>query len=126
MWFCALTILVLPSLAEAFAPAPQELIDDLAAERKHADLDRRRGRVRKALTALEELAEEFPEDAGTSRLLALCRLAKDGRSLEKQVYELPKEQDQELAGLKLRTLGLEIDVLTEEQKKYASDYSAGT
>jgi tetratricopeptide (TPR) repeat protein len=72
--FCALLVGALPSMAEAHSPAQQEGIDDLEAERKHADLDRRRGRLRKALSTLEELGQEFPEDAQTHRLLALCRL----------------------------------------------------
>ena len=61
-----------------------------------------------------------------NQYLALCRLAKDGKNLEKKVYELPKEQDHELAQLKLATMGLAIDKLTAEQISYATDYSAGT
>ena len=61
-----------------------------------------------------------------NQYLALCRLAKDGKQLEKKVYELPKELDQEIAGLKLQTMGIAIDKLTAEQISYASDYSAGT
>jgi len=52
--------------------------------------------------------------------------ARDGQSLAKTVHELPREQDQELAALKLSTMGVSIDKLTEEQKVYANDYSAGT
>jgi adenosylhomocysteinase len=46
--------------------------------------------------------------------------------MENTVYELPREQDQELARLKLETMGLEIDALTQEQVEYFSDYSSGT
>jgi adenosylhomocysteinase len=42
------------------------------------------------------------------------------------VYELPPEQDQELALIKLSTQGLSIDQLTPEQIRYNDDYSAGT
>ena len=42
------------------------------------------------------------------------------------MYELPPEQDQELAAIKLTTQGLSIDKLTAEQIKYNDDYSAGT
>ena len=41
-------------------------------------------------------------------------------------YELPPEQDQEIAATKLATMGLTIDALTQEQITYAKDYSAGT
>ena len=46
---------------------------------------------------------------------ACCKLAKDGKTLEKKVYELPPEQDQEIARIKLGTMGITIDTLTAEQ-----------
>jgi adenosylhomocysteinase len=42
------------------------------------------------------------------------------------VYDIPPEQDEEIAELKLKTMGIKIDKLTNEQKKYIKDYSAGT
>jgi len=42
------------------------------------------------------------------------------------VYDISTEQDQEIAGVKLRTMGYKIDTLTKEQLKYIDDYSAGT
>lgn len=78
------------------------------------------------LAAAEGHPSEVMDMSFANQFLALCRLAKLGKTLEKKVYELPKEQDQELALLKLSTMGLSIDKLTEEQKKYAADYSAGT
>jgi len=56
----------------------------------------------------------------------MLRLAREGRSLKPGVYDIPPEQDQELARLKLETQGIRIDALTEDQSKYATDYSAGT
>jgi adenosylhomocysteinase len=46
--------------------------------------------------------------------------------MEKRVHVLPEEQDQELAQLKLETMGLAIDRLSDEQRRYATDYTAGT
>ena len=40
--------------------------------------------------------------------------------------DISKEQDSELASLKLSTTGISIDSLTDEQIKYSTDYSAGT
>ena len=40
--------------------------------------------------------------------------------------DLPEELDQEIAGIKLETMGLSIDSLSDEQIAYATDYSAGT
>jgi adenosylhomocysteinase len=61
-----------------------------------------------------------------NQFLGLLKLAREGKSLEKRVYELPPEQDQEIARTKLSTMGIGIDTLTDEQTKYATDYSAGT
>jgi adenosylhomocysteinase len=62
----------------------------------------------------------------SNQYLALCKLAKEGKTLGKKVYQLPPELDQEIAGVKLTTMGVSIDKLTPEQVAYASDYSAGT
>jgi adenosylhomocysteinase len=78
------------------------------------------------LAAAEGHPSEVMDMSFANQFLALCRLAKSGKTLEKTVYELPKEQDQELARLKLSTMGIAIDTLTDEQQRYASDYSAGT
>jgi len=58
--------------------------------------------------------------------LRLAQLYKKGKRLENRVYDIPAEQDQEIAAVKLATMGLGIDKLTAEQVKYMSDYSAGT
>ena len=78
------------------------------------------------LAAAEGHPSEVMDMSFANQYLALCRLAKDGKTLDKKVYELPKELDQEIAGLKLQTMGVGIDKLTAEQIAYASDYSAGT
>ncbi len=46
--------------------------------------------------------------------------------LENQVYELPDEIDQEIARLKLHAMGIGIDYLTEEQKRYLTSWQEGT
>jgi len=78
------------------------------------------------LAAAEGHPSEVMDMSFANQFLALCELAKNGRKLEKQVYALPPEQDQELARLKLTTMGLSIDALSAEQQAYLSDYSAGT
>ena len=59
---------------------------------------------------------------------ALCAeyLAKHGKGLEKRVYDVPKEIDEEVARLKLDAMGIQIDVLTREQQEYLAGYQAGT
>ncbi len=46
--------------------------------------------------------------------------------LEHKVYEVPEHIDTEIARLKLETMGVDIDVLTEEQERYLSSWSEGT
>jgi adenosylhomocysteinase len=47
-------------------------------------------------------------------------------SLERKVYPVPSEIDAEIARLKLATMGIEIDQLTEEQAKYLASWDEGT
>ena len=58
--------------------------------------------------------------------LALIQQHEAGETMEPRVYDLPEELDQQIARVKLETMGLAIDALTEEQAAYATDYSAGT
>ena len=58
--------------------------------------------------------------------LRLVDLHKKGIRLKNAVHDIPAEQDQEIAGVKLSSQGIGIDRLTEEQVKYSEDYSAGT
>jgi adenosylhomocysteinase len=47
-------------------------------------------------------------------------------SLDRRVYPVPEEIDNEIARLKLATMGVEIDVLTDEQAKYLDSWNEGT
>ncbi len=58
--------------------------------------------------------------------LNLVQARERGESLENTVIDLPKALDQEIAAVKLETMGISIDRLTDEQATYATDYSAGT
>ena len=78
------------------------------------------------LAAAEGHPSEVMDMSFANQYLALCRLAKEGSELEPIVYDITKEQDQDLATTKLSTLGFEIDELTEEQIEYLDDYNAGT
>ena len=48
----------------------------------------------------------------------LAYLAKNGKNMEKRVYPVPTEIDSEVALIKLNSTGINIDVLTPEQKEY--------
>jgi adenosylhomocysteinase len=58
---------------------------------------------------------------------ALCSeyLAKIAK-LQTKVYTVPKEIDEKVAELKLKSMGVNIDELTAEQKKYLSTWEMGT
>lgn len=59
---------------------------------------------------------------------ALCArwLVKNSKNLKPEVYEVPKEIDAKIALLKLKALGIKIDILSGEQKKYLTSWSEGT
>lgn len=78
------------------------------------------------LAAAEGHPSEVMDMSFANQYLALCRLAKEGNSLDSIVYDISFEQDQGLAKTKLETLGFEIDVLTADQIAYLSDYTIGT
>jgi adenosylhomocysteinase len=48
------------------------------------------------------------------------------RRLLPRVYSVPPEVDRRVAELKLKTMGVEIDTLTDEQKRYLSSWREGT
>lgn len=61
-----------------------------------------------------------------NQALAADFLVKKGKSLTNQVYTVPAEIDKEIARLKLAALGMKIDTLTAEQKKYLASWEMGT
>ncbi len=59
---------------------------------------------------------------------ALCAeyMAQTAHTLEKKVYAVPTDIDQEIGALKLRAMGITIDTLTTEQQKYLDSWDVGT
>jgi adenosylhomocysteinase len=59
---------------------------------------------------------------------ALCAeyMVQHATDLEKMVYPVPEEIDKSIAALKLRAMGIEIDVLTPTQAKYLVSWEEGT
>lgn len=48
------------------------------------------------------------------------------KNLEKKVYSVPRDIDQNIARLKLKGTGIKIDVLTPEQERYLASWQEGT
>ena len=59
---------------------------------------------------------------------ALCceHMVKNGAKLENDVHDVPERIDGTISRIKLKALGVSIDTLTAEQKKYLSSWQAGT
>lgn len=78
------------------------------------------------LASAEGHPSEVMDMSFANQFLALCRLAKEGSSYQNTVYDIHPDQDRELALLKLTSSGITIDELTQDQKSYLLDFSAGT
>jgi adenosylhomocysteinase len=61
-----------------------------------------------------------------NQALSLEYMIKNADKLEKAVYGVPNDIDQEIARLKLEAMGIKIDVLTSEQEKYLNSWEHGT
>jgi adenosylhomocysteinase len=62
----------------------------------------------------------------SAQALSVEHIAREGASLEKRVYEVPEEIDREIARLKLESLDVEIDSLTDAQVEYLHSWEQGT
>jgi adenosylhomocysteinase len=61
-----------------------------------------------------------------NQAMAASYLAQNYKSLEKKVYSVPNEIDEEVALLKLAAMKITIDKPTAEQVKYMASWSEGT
>lgn len=61
-----------------------------------------------------------------NQALSIEFIAKHHRDLEKRVYPVPEAIDREIAQLKLMSMGVRIDTLTEKQQRYLASWREGT
>src|SRR5919199_1048012 len=61
-----------------------------------------------------------------NQALAAEYAVQNAGTLERRVYPVPEEIDNEIARLKLETMGVDIDQLTEEQASYLASWDEGT
>ncbi|MBW1780655.1 MAG: adenosylhomocysteinase [Deltaproteobacteria bacterium] len=78
------------------------------------------------LAAAEGHPSSVMDMSFANQALSAEYMAKEHATLQKKVYPVPLEIDQEIARLKLKSMGIEIDTLTEEQKRYLSSWEMGT
>jgi adenosylhomocysteinase len=78
------------------------------------------------LAAAEGHPPEVMDMSFANQALSSIWLLKNAKGLEKQVYAPTKEQDERVASLKLEAMGVKMDRLTDEQKKYLAGWQEGT
>ena len=78
------------------------------------------------LACAEGHPSEVMDMSFANQFLGMIRMAKEGKELKAGVYDIPEQQDQELAATKLATMGVQIDALTTEQSEYSNSYLEGT
>ena len=78
------------------------------------------------LAAAEGHPSEVMDMSFSGQLMALIALAEKKIASENKVYTLPYEIDQDIATIKLESMGFTIDSLSQEQEKYLTAYDEGT
>jgi adenosylhomocysteinase len=78
------------------------------------------------LSAAEGHPAQVMDMSFANQALAAEYAVQNAASLERKVYAVPEEIDNEIARLKLATMDVEIDQLTEEQAKYLASWDEGT
>jgi adenosylhomocysteinase len=78
------------------------------------------------LTAAEGHPAMVMDMSFANQALSTLYLSRKGRTLAKAVYGVPREIDEQIARLKLRSMGIRIDRLTAAQKKYLTAWEEGT
>jgi adenosylhomocysteinase len=78
------------------------------------------------LAAAEGHPSSVMDMSFANQALAAELLVKNGDGLSKAVHRVPADLDAQIARLKLESMGIHIDTLTEEQQKYLSSWEMGT
>ncbi|HDY69773.1 MAG TPA: adenosylhomocysteinase, partial [Actinobacteria bacterium] len=78
------------------------------------------------LSAAEGHPGQVMDMSFANQALAAEYIVKNADSLENKVYSVPKDIDDYIAALKLKTMGIHIDRLTTEQEKYLASWDEGT
>ena len=78
------------------------------------------------LSAAEGHPAQVMDMSFANQALSAEYAVQNASSLERRVYPVPAEIDKEIARLKLETMSVDIDRLTEEQAKYLASWDEGT
>lgn len=69
---------------------------------------------------------EIMDTSFALQALSIRYIVQHHEELRPKVYPVPQEADEEVARIRLKTLGVKIDTLTREQMEYISSWEAGT
>ncbi|MGQ9728287.1 MAG: adenosylhomocysteinase [Candidatus Fervidibacter sp.] len=78
------------------------------------------------LAAAEGHSAAVMDMSFANQALSVAYLAHHAHELTKDVHPVPRELDEEVARLKLQSMGIRIDTLTPEQERYLSSWEEGT
>jgi len=78
------------------------------------------------LSAAEGHPAQVMDMSFANQALAAEFIVAKAARLERKVYGVPEEIDKEIARLKLETMGVQIDELTDEQARYLASWDEGT
>jgi len=78
------------------------------------------------LSAAEGHPASVMDMSFANQALSALYLYREGKNLQKKVYPVPREIDEDIALRKLKAMEIQIDSLTEEQKKYLAGWEEGT
>ncbi len=78
------------------------------------------------LAAAEGHPAQVMDMSFANQALSAEFVVKNSKKLQNKVYSVPKDIDEKIAALKLESMKIKIDTLTEEQEKYLSSWEIGT
>ncbi len=78
------------------------------------------------LVAAEGHPSEVMDMSFANQFLSVLRLAANRDSFENKIYDISREQDLNIAQLKLESMDINIDSLTQYQNRYLHEYGEGT
>ena len=105
--------------------ATRDFVDEYTLKNNHKVYVLGEGRLIN-LAAAEGHPASVMDMSFANQALSAEYMAKNYRQLNKQVYVVPEDIDKNIARLKLKSMGIKIDVLTAEQKKYLASWEMGT
>ncbi|MSQ12804.1 MAG: adenosylhomocysteinase [Dehalococcoidia bacterium] len=78
------------------------------------------------LAAAEGHPSSVMDMSFANQALAVTYLATEARSLKPDVYPVPADMDMEIGRLKLQSMGIALDTLSQDQQRYLSSWQQGT